>query len=318
MRSFITEFKPGLLKRTDYILSRRYGVLTRTQYIDTNTTDSTQTRVNEESKFDNLRDKHGIYGAMIYDEHYQLDFPCYESCLLYKVTFQVMAPFDAGTKIGIFNDKAPVVIMDMHDPDMHDPDTAGEEYDYYAEINSNVVTPFESPYQNFVANVQFNDNMDAIIIPSIYNAKTTDYPTPVGGPDIYGRDTNVMPEINDPLSPSTELIKNYEVFKFTGTDYTEEPVSGVIWYFKHDQYYQVLPKGSQLRWWLPVHAYDALGYEYYLLGDDRLMPRIINVDPYETDEGAPVPIQLHARVIGNESKSAFGYLTVETFPIIRQ
>ena len=320
MRSFITETnKKNLLKRTDYILSRQYGVLARTTYIDTSSTDSTQAQVDAESKYDNIRDKHNIVGAMIYDEHYQLDFPCYESCLLFKVTFQVMAPFDQGTKIGIFNDKAPVVIIDMHNPE-----TAGEEHDYYEEINDIVIgnhAYVETPYDNYVVLSQFNDNMDSIIIPSIYGAKNTNYPN--GNPDIYGRDSNVMPEINDPESPSTSRINDYDVFKFTGDDYSVKPdFFDITWYFNHNQYYQVSPPGTLpgTRWWRPVYLDDRIGYEYYYIYDsnERLIPRIINVDPYETEDGEMIPVQLHARVIGNESKSAFGYLTVETYPVIRQ
>lgn len=310
MRSFITEAKPGLLKQTDYVLSRQYGILSRTKYIDTTTTDSTQSQVNAESKYDNARDKHGIYAAMIYEDHYQLDFPCYESCLLFKVTFQVMAPFDAGTKIGIFNDKAPVVILDMHNPD-----TAASEYDYFAEITANATSEQNIPHTLFESS--FDANYEHIIIPSTYNAKNTDFTSAEDDP--YGRTKNVMPDVNHPN------INVGDVFKFTGANYSYEYyVDGQLiatWQFKTGVYYIVsIIDGN--RWWIPAYLSDTIGYEYYFVSDNtgssRVMPRIINVDPYETDDGELIPIQLHARVIGNETKSSFGYLTIETYPIIRK
>lgn len=315
MRTFVSEVAPNLIKKTDYILSRQYGVLTRTTYSPTNTTDSTQSQVNEESKFDNIRDKHGIYGGMMYDEHYQIDFPCYESCLLYKVTFQVIAPFDAGTKIGIFNDKAPVVILDVYDPT-----NAGDEHDYHNEINATVEDPLV-PIDESVYTSTFDTNYENIIIPSIYNAKNTNFTDAAHDP--YGRDSNVMPDVNFPT-----LIVG-DVFKFTGESYTYDYYKDgqliATWHFVKNNYYIITIVNGD-RWWLPVFLSDNIGYEYYFIKEPidassvvtRTMPRIINVDPYETDEGELIPVQLHARIIGNESKSAFGYLTVETYPIKRQ
>lgn len=307
MRSFVNEVAPNVMQRTDYILSRNYGVMKRTGYINNTSTDSTQSRVNEESKFDNVRDKHGIYGGMMYDEHYQIDFPCYETCVLYKVTFQVMAPFDAGTKIGIFNDKAPVVVIDVHEPD-----TAGSEYDYSAELFANIDTHGQTMPDSMVQ-CTFDDKYETIILPLIYSAKSTDFTD--AEHDIYGRTSNILPDVNH------QLINVGDIFRFTGEDYSVQASESLTYYYKKGYFYKVCIK-DDARCWLPAYIFDNVGYEYYYVVDPidntaRAIPRIINVDPYETDEGELIPVQLHARVIGNESKAAFGYLTIETYPVKR-
>lgn len=303
MRSFVSQFNDKLLKRTDYILSRQHGVLTRTTYIDTTSTDSTQAQVNEESKYDDVRDKHGIYGAMIYDDHYQLDFPCYESCLLYKVTFQIISAFDEGTKIGIFNEKAPVVILDVPNPG-----TAAE-IDFYQSINT-ILAP--SSNIDYILSYDIDHDSNQVPIKQVYTAANTDYPSnPDHDPpyDRYGRDSNIMPD------PSLGIIKEEDIFKFTGTTYT----SGGRTFTKGNYYRKFINIFDQASW-MDVYGMSTLGYECYKIHDYldrvyRVAPRIINVDPYETEDGVPVPINIHARVIGNESASAFGYLTVETYPI---
>lgn len=285
MRSFISQFNDKLLKRTDYILSRQYGVLSRTEYIDTTTTDSTQSQVNEESKYDDVRDKHGIYGAMIYDEHYQLDFPCYESCLLYKVTFQIIAPFDAGTKIGIFNEKAPIVILDITDADQAAPD-----HDFYTELNADVQS-LASSYVEYTT-----DPVKGVVpIDSIYDA-------------IVWTETGL---------PDTAEYAEGTLVHYLGDTYPTDhhAIARKGFYYK-----KVIEGLSQS--WVPVNGFNSIGYECYTVKDPidnvtRMVPRIVNVDPYETDQGVPIPINIHARIIGNESKSAFGYLTVETYPIER-
>ena len=61
MRSFISQFNDKLLKRTDYILSRQYGVIYKTSFIDISANDSVQEQVNNESVNDFIGDRHEIY-----------------------------------------------------------------------------------------------------------------------------------------------------------------------------------------------------------------------------------------------------------------
>lgn len=283
MRSFISQVNDKIIRKVDYKLSRQYGVIYKTSFIDISANDSVQEQVNNESVNDFIGDRHEIYGARLFKDNFSTSFKVYTECLLYRITFQILSPFSANAKLGIFNEKSTVGIIDLCTID-NGTKTALPEGEYELNIW------YDTDVFNSLCPAELNQEREYFKIHTIPFGTTSINELPVASEEEFGK-----------------------VYQYTGAT-TASLTSGYI--------YKCVQVTSSTYAWKALFAMKD-GYEFYAYTDSaengspiyRLMPRVINVDPYETEDKVPVPIDVNVHVTGNSEESAFAFITLETYPI---